>query len=241
MLLKACLNGPRHADEHFALPVRGEALAADGLASVRCGAGAIHLHPRDDEGRESLDASVVDPAVRLVRAACRVPVGVATGAWVEPDPARRAALVSAWTEPDFASVNLSEQGAAEVMRALLKAGIGVEAGIWTPEEAERLGSTGLGERLTRVLVEVVIGSGDAAAARAREIDAALDPLAIRAPRLHHGEGPATWPVLRQAISLRREIRIGLEDTLLLPDGAPAAGNAELVAAAAALRTAACPR
>ncbi len=58
MLLKACLNGARHADEHPALPVSVEALAADAVACVRAGAGAIHMHPRDAEGRESLEVGV---------------------------------------------------------------------------------------------------------------------------------------------------------------------------------------
>lgn len=234
MLLKACLNGPRRADEHPALPVGVEALAADAIACVRAGAGAIHLHPRDGEGCESLEAGVVDRAVRAVRAACGVPVGVATGAWVEPDPRRRAALVGAWTEPDFASVNLSEPGAVEVMRALLDAGVGIEAGIWSVEDAGRLASSGLADRPLRVLVEVLRGAGDEAAASAREIDAALDRLGIAAPRLHHGEELAAWPVLRQGIVLGRDLRIGLEDTLVLPDGSAARDNAALVAAAAQL-------
>lgn len=234
MLLKACLNGPRRPGEHPALPLSVEALAADAVASVRAGAGAIHMHPRDAEGRESLEARVVDAAVRGVREACGVPVGVATGAWVEPDPERRAQLVGAWTEPDFASVNLSEPGATDVMRALLDAGIGIEAGIWSPKDVERLASSGLADRPMRVLVEVMRGSGEVAAAAAREIDAALDRLGIRAPRLHHGEELAAWPVLRQGIALGRDLRVGLEDTLVLPDGSPARDNAALVAAAARL-------
>jgi uncharacterized protein (DUF849 family) len=234
VLLKACLNGPRDASAHPALPIGVEALAADAVACVRAGAGAIHMHPRDGEGRESLEAGAIDAAVRRVREACGVPVGVATGAWVEPDPGRRADLVSAWTEPDFASVNLSEPGAVEVMRALLDAGVGIEAGIWSPEDAERLASSGLADRPMRVLVEVMHGSGEVAAAAARDIDAALDRLGIRAPRLHHGEEQAAWPVLRQGIVLGRDLRVGLEDTLVLPDGRPAPGNAALVAAAAQL-------
>ncbi len=235
VLLEACLNGARQVGEHPGLPVSAQQLAADAQACVRCGAGAIHCHPRDGDGRESLDVAVVDAVVRRVRDACGVPVGVATGAWVEPDPERRVALVAAWTTPDFASVNLSEPGAVEVMRALLQAGIGVEAGIWSVEDAERLAASGLASRLTRVLVEVMTGSGDAAAGTAREIDAALDRFAIAAPRLHHGERAATWPVLRQALSRGRDIRTGLEDTLELPGGRPAMSNAELVAAAAQLR------
>jgi uncharacterized protein (DUF849 family) len=235
VLLKACLNGPRQAGEHPALPVTVGALAADAVACVRAGAGAIHLHPRDAEGRESLAAEIVDPAVRAVRDACGVPVGVATGAWVEPDPEHRAALVRRWTAPDFASVNLSEPGAAGVMRALLDAGIGIEAGIWSPEDAERLAASGLADRPLRVLVEVMEGAGEAAAAAAREIDAALDRLGVHAPRLHHGEEAAAWPVLRQGIALGRDLRVGLEDTLVLPDGTPASGNAALVGAADRLR------
>jgi uncharacterized protein (DUF849 family) len=235
MLLKACLNGARGIDEHPFVPVTVEQLAADGAACVRAGAGALHLHPRDSAGRESLDVAVVDPVVCAVRAACGVPIGVATGAWVQPDPGRRAELVSRWTMPDFASVNLSEPGAVEVMQALLAADVGVEAGVWSVDDAERLAGSGLADRVTRVLVEVLEGAGSPAAAAARRIDAALDRLAITADRLHHGEREATWPVLRQALVLGHDIRIGFEDTLTLPDGTTAQSNAELIAAAAVLR------
>ncbi len=240
MLLKACLNGPRDVSEHRALPLSAEQLAADALACVRAGAGAIHLHPRGADGGESLEAGVVDPVVRLVRAACGVPVGVATGAWVEPEPERRAALVAAWTEPDFASVNLSEPGAVPVMRALLAAGVGVEAGVWSTSDAERLGASGLGDRLTRVLVEVMEGADAVAAASALEIDGALDRAGFTAPRLHHGEGPACWPVLRQALVLGRDIRIGLEDTLVLPDGSARARQRRSGRPAAAAGLRRCP-
>ena len=175
-----------------------------------------------------MQASVVDVVVAQVKR-CGVPVGVATGAWVEPDPERRAALVAAWSGPDFASVNLSEVGAAEVMRALAGAGIGVEAGVWSPEDAERLAATGVD--VLRVLVEVIGGEASTAVARADAIEAALDAAGVTAPRLVHGEEDACWPVLRHALATGRDTRIGLEDTLLGPDGAPAPGNAELVRAA----------
>ena len=232
MLLKACLNGARSADQHPALPITVDAMVADAAACVAAGAGAIHLHPRDADGRESLAADIVDDTVRRVQAACGVPVGVATGAWVEPDPERRAALFGAWTAPGFASVNLSEPGAEAVMRALLDSGlVGIEAGVWSVADAERLAATGLAGALTRVLVEVIDVPREAAPGAARAIDAALDRLGVTAPRLHHGEEEATWPVLEQAVALGRDTRVGLEDTLLLPDGSPAAGNAELVALA----------
>lgn len=230
MLLKAALNGNRSPVAHPALPTTPEQFAVDAAACVRAGAGAIHMHPRRGDGRESLEAGVVDPAVRAVRAAARVPVGVSTGAWIEPDPERRAALARTWQEPDMASVNLGEAGAELVMAALLDAEIGVEAGVWSLEDAERLRATDLADRVMRVLVEIVHPVADPEA-EARRIDAALDDLGVRAPRLHHGEEDAAWPVLRQAVGLGRDTRIGLEDTLVLPDGTTAASNESLVSAA----------
>jgi uncharacterized protein (DUF849 family) len=159
-----------------------------------------------------------------------VAVGVSTGAWIEPDPRRRAELVSAWREPDMASVNLSEDGAETVMQALLDAGIGIEAGIWSVDDAERLAASGFAARVVRVLVEIAHPVQDPAA-EAMTIDERLDRLGIAAPRLHHGEEDATWPVLRQAVTLGRDVRIGLEDTFFFPDGALAPSNEALVLAA----------
>ena len=230
MLLKACLNGARGPGEHPALPLTAEELAHDARACVEAGAGAIHLHPRDADGSESLSAAVVDPVVARARATCGVPVGVATGAWVEPDAERRAALVAEWREPDFASVNLSEEGAADVMRALAGAGIGIEAGVWSVEDAERLAAIRPAPTLVRILVEVMQGGPDDAMA----IERALDRLGVEGPRLVHGEEDACWPVLAWAGASGRDSRVGLEDTLVLPDGSAAPGNATLVRVAVAL-------
>jgi uncharacterized protein (DUF849 family) len=223
MLLQAALNGELTKAAHPAVPVSADELARDAAACVAAGAGAIHLHARDADGRERLDAEVVDAVVARVRGACGVPVGVSTGEWIEPNPRRRAELVGAWTAPDYASVNLSEPGAVKVMRALLSAGVGIEAGVWSVADAERLVASGLGDRVTRVLVEPV----DVVA----EIHAALDDLGVEAPRLQHGDGEATWVLLRDAIARGIDTRIGLEDTFEDPDGGRTAGNAALLGAA----------
>jgi uncharacterized protein (DUF849 family) len=233
VLLKAALNGDRPSGSHPCLPLLPKQLADDAASCVQAGAGAIHIHPRDGEGNESLDATVIDVVVREVRRAAAVPIGVSTGAWIEPRPEHRAEEVSRWREPNMASVNLSEDGAELVMEALHAAGIGIEAGVWSVADAERLAATRFAGRLVRVLVEIAHPSDDPAA-EARAIDAALDRLGITAPRLHHGDGDATWPVLRQAIQLGRDIRIGLEDTLLLPDASFAPTNEALVRAAVSI-------
>ena len=92
-------------------------LARDAAACVAAGARTIHLHPRDSEGQQTLEAGVVDEVVKKVRGACGVPVGTTTSAEIEPDPERRLGLVRAWREPDYASVNLSEAGAMESWRS----------------------------------------------------------------------------------------------------------------------------
>jgi uncharacterized protein (DUF849 family) len=231
VLLQAALNGPFGKDRHPELPVSEQELARDGAACVAAGARAIHLHPRDADGAERLDARVVDATVAAVRDACGVPVGVSTGAWIDPDLGRRLDLIAGWSAPDYASVNLSEDGATATMRTLLDAGVGIEAGVWSVEDAERLAATGLGDRVTRVLVEPVdVCAGDAVAV-VDEIHATLDRLRLTAPRLQHGDGDATWVLLRDAIRRRIDTRIGLEDTVAGPDGARAGGNEALVRAA----------
>jgi uncharacterized protein (DUF849 family) len=239
MLVKACLNGGTTRREHPAVPQTPAELAADAAAVVRAGAGAIHLHPRDESGAEALAAPAVLAAVAAVQEAVPgVPVGVTTGLWIAGGNSNsRLELVSGWSgpgKPAFASVNLSEPGAAELAALLGELGIAVEAGISSVADAHALAESGLGDGLLRILIEPEETSAEGAVAAAAAVEAALDGHGFTAPRLHHGFGLATWHVLRAAIALGRDIRVGLEDTPVLADGTPATSNAELVAAAVAL-------
>jgi uncharacterized protein (DUF849 family) len=176
--------------------------------------------------------------VKKVRDACGVSVGVTTSAEIEPDPERRLELVRAWRVPDYASVNLSETGATEVMEALTQVGIGIEVGVWTVEDAERLAASGLGGWVTRILVEPgelqLLDSeekaGDAIEL-VEDIHRALDQFGLTSPRLQHGDGKVTWVLLMDAIHRGLDTRIGLEDTLFGPNGEQTTGNEALVRAA----------
>ncbi|HET6529925.1 MAG TPA: 3-keto-5-aminohexanoate cleavage protein [Actinoplanes sp.] len=224
--IKACLNGGR--DEPH-VPKTPDQLAGAAVAAARAGAEAVHLHPRGADGRESLHPADVGAAVSAVRRA-GVPVGVSTGLWITGgDPARRLALVRDWgVRPDFASVNVGEDGYDELVATLTGMGVAVEAGVWTPAEAGRAGP------VQRVLVEIInTPAGDAVAAA----DAILDRLDGTVPVLLHGEEDTCWPLIAHAGRRRLPTRIGLEDTLVLPGGAPAPDNAALVRAALAIWTA----
>lgn len=245
MLIKACLNGPTKRETHPAVPQTPAELAADAAAVVDAGAGAVHMHPRDSTGAETLEADSVLAAVAAVRAAISAPIGVTTGLWAAGhDPARRMSLVERWAGPDlpdFASVNLSEPGAEELAALLTERGVAVEAGISTVADADTLAASAFGGQVLRILVESDEREPADAVARAAAIDAALDRHGFTAPRLHHSYGLATWSVLRAGLLLGRDIRIGLEDTAVLADGRTATGNRELVEAGVRLASEVEPR
>lgn len=211
------------------------ALAAAARQAVAAGAEDVHVHPKTPCGQDSLAPRVVAAAVEAIRAVVDVPVGVTTGAWAEPDPVRRVARVGSWTAlPDHASVNWHEPGAEALAAALLERGVGIEAGIWSGTAGARLfARSPLAPRVLRVLAEVTDTDAGSAPATARELLAALAGAAPGRPVLLHGQDGGAWPVLRLAGALGLDTRIGLEDTLLLPDGGPARDNAQLIRAAAA--------
>ena len=230
MLLQACLNGSRGAGSHKALPLTPDELADDALRVVAEGAEALHVHPRDANGRESLDATVIGQAIEAIRSSTDVPVGVSTGAWFLPNPTERVVAVKQWKAlPDYASVNFHEEGAVEVAQALLERGIAIEAGLWNSSAAEVLARSGLTASCLRVLLEPMDANAADALATVRAIERVL---ASEAPsRMLHGVDATTWAMIDEAIGRNYDTRIGLEDTLTMPDGTAATDNAALVSAA----------
>jgi uncharacterized protein (DUF849 family) len=218
--------------EHPALPVTAAELARDVAAAVGAGAGAVHLHVKDDRGADTLDAEPLGEVLVAVRAAApRRPIGVTTGAWALPDPKARVAAIKAWhVVPDFASVNWHEDGADQAAQALLELGVGVEAGLWHEDAVAAWNRSPFRARCLRVLLELPDGLDQTGTLRiADQLLAAVRAGPDEAvPVLLHGEGSSTWPALRYAAELGLPTRIGLEDTLVMPDGSVAADNAALV-------------
>jgi uncharacterized protein (DUF849 family) len=225
-MIKVCLNGGRSRAEHPAVPYTSDELVAEAVGAVAAGAFAVHAHPRSESGVESLAAADIGPAVSALRQV-GVPVGVSTGLWITGgDLDERLARVRRWGDlpvaarPDFASVNVGEPGFDALVGVLRAAGIGVEPGVWSVADAERIRGT---SGWVRVLVEIIGGPADTALARADEILAVLD---VRP--LLHGEEAACWPLVAHAHALGLDTRIGLEDTTVGPAGEAVTGNADLV-------------
>ncbi len=228
--IQACINGSRLRDAHGSLPRSAAELGWDARDCAEAGATSVHVHPREPR-RESMAPTAVARSVNAIRAAAPdLPIGVTTGAWLVENPRDRVSLIEQWDVlPDFASVNWHEEGASDVSAALLDRGIGLEVGLWTLSAARTWVSSELRSECLRVLVELP------SRATVELADEILDIVGDEFPILLHGENESCWPALRHALALGHGIRIGLEDTLELPDGTPAPGNPALVRAALALR------
>ena len=234
MLIEVALNGGRTRAEHPRVPCSPQELAAAAKEAVAAGAGAAHFHVRAADERETLDADDVARAVSAVRAAIPgIPFGVSTGLWMVRDARERHEKVAAWkTFPDFASVNFNEDGGIALAEMLLAKGIGVEAGMGSVLATEKFLQSKLAGRCRWVLLEPEQQEMEPALAVIAKIEEMLRQARIALPIILHGVGRTAWELIDVAAQRGYDTRIGFEDTLTLPDGTQARGNAELVAEAA---------
>lgn len=235
MLLQAALNGGRSRADHPAIPITPDELAVEAAAAVAAGARALHVHPRDASGAESLEAEAVEAALVAIRVACPgVPVGVSTGAWIAPGGLARGAAMRRWrTVPDYVSLNLSESDAPEIAAIACEMGIPIEAGLWSRADVARFLREPWRDAALRVLIEINEQGAYEALGAFEGVVAELDEGGWRGPVLSHGLDTGFWPVLAAAVRAGHDLRIGLEDVLVLPDGTRAAGNGALAQAALA--------
>jgi uncharacterized protein (DUF849 family) len=245
-LVQATVNGPFGRDHHPQVPVTCDEVRRDVAACTRAGARSFHIHTRDAAGAESLSPDDVAAMVAAARQGAEesgsdVEIGLSTGAWIVPDLGTRLAMIGGWVGVDCATVNVSEEGFEHVMAAMLEAGVGLDVGIWAMEDVRRFERSEFLAHVARISVELDTGppyylSGDPTA-HAAEIHAALDGVGVTAPRLEHGDGAWTWPLVKDAFRRGWATRVGFEDSVFLPDGSLAQDNAALVAAAVELRDA----
>lgn len=235
-MINACLNGDRHPRVHPRIPVTPSELAEAAVASIEAGAEMVHIHPRDLAGNETFRVEPVVAALNAIRERVATRISVTTRDGIVESPQAKLALIREWPGPDdggpdCASVNWHEPGAEDVAKTLRLKGIGVEAGIWSPAAATQFVSGPWPWQVERVLVELIPGytPGSQGTWAAERVMAALGMSPV--PVLVHGENDWAWPVLRWAKSAGHDVRIGLEDTLVLPSGSGAMDNADLVRAA----------
>lgn len=111
--------------------------------------------------------------------------------------------------------------------------VGVEAGIWSVQDAERFVALSTADRCLRILVEMTSDDPVEASNEAARVLAILQADGPDLPILLHGENGSAWSMIDEAARLGVSTRIGFEDVLTGPDGKLADNNAALVEAAAA--------
>ncbi len=234
MLIECALNGSRTRTEHPGVPCTPQELADSAREAVAAGAGAAHFHVRNRDGHESLQPDDVARAVEALRAAIPgTPFGVSTGAWIVPDVKARHEKVARWKVlPPFASINFNEEGGVALAELVLSRGVGIEAGVGSPQAVEALVASGLANRCLRVMFEPEQQDLKAALDAVERLETVLDHAGVKIPRLLHGLNRTAWDMIDAAVKRGYDTRIGLEDALTFPDGTQPASNAALVAEAA---------
>ena len=246
VVLAVAPNGGRKTKaDHPALPLTAEELALTAAECLERGASMIHLHVRDAEGRHCLDPEAYRAAIAQICEAVgdRLVVQITSESIGHYSPAEQRAAVLK-TNPEAVSLALRElvpEGADEkdfcqFLGKLKQMRIWPQIILYTPEEAERLGAMvkqGL-IPFDRLAVVYVLGRYSLTrTASARDLLPFLGP---DMPRFESWSvcafGRRETACVTAAALLGGHARVGFENNLVLPDGARAASNGELVAAAA---------
>ena len=229
MFIKAALNGARSKSDNDSVPHHLEEIERETGAVYGAGCRVFHIHCYDETGKESLRPYDIAALVsRIRKISPDILLGISTGDWIEPDIEKRTAYIKEWyTLPDFASVNMIEEGAVRIANLLLEKGIAVEAGLNNKEAAKVFINSGLRDKCLRVLLEPEEEIAEDALNTAAEIEGILNLHNVSAPRLLHGFNSAAWDLLKEAKRKGYDGRIGLEDTVYLPKGEKASGNLEI--------------
>lgn len=256
LILTVAPNGARKTrQDHPAVPISPAELAATAKACLAAGAAMIHLHVRDAEQKHSLDVGAYREAIAAVRAAVGddLVIQVTSEAVGIYSPQQQMAMVRT-LEPEAVSLAVRE--------IVPDAGSEPEAGRFLAELAEAgtlpqfiLYDAADVARFAALRESGVIPAGPAfllfvlgrytAGQRSQPGDLLPFLAALHATEGHAAPGSGTLPwavcafgaqetaCVTAAATLGGHARVGFENNLLLPSGARAADNAELVAAAAA--------
>lgn len=245
-LIMAAINGARRTTEdHPALPVTPPAMAQAAATCAKAGAGALHLHVRDDQQRHVLDAGRYREALAAIaEAAPGLAVQVTTEAVGRYSPAEMVAVLRA-LEPAQASVAVTELAregdalARQTYAWAAEAGVQIQHILYAPEDLIRLASL-LPDGQEGVSLLFVLGRyTENQQSDPRQVlpflgALAASPLADRVRRwMVCAFGQNETRCLLTAAALGSDVRVGFENSLWHADGTLARDNAERVAAIAA--------
>jgi 3-keto-5-aminohexanoate cleavage enzyme len=246
-LIMVAPNGARRSrGDHPALPLTIAEIAETARTCQAAGAGAIHLHVRDADGRHVLDAGLYREAAAAVREATRgrMLVQITSEAVGLYSPQEQIAAVEA-AGPEAVSVALremvptraEERAAAAFYWRCREAGIGVQHILYSPEELDLLSGLIARRVIPPELLSVILVLGrysEGQESDPRNLTAWLARLAAsgldgRAEWMLCAFGRGETASLAAALAFGGHARVGFENSLWEPDGSVAPDNAARVA------------
>lgn len=246
LLVVAALNGTRSVGECPKLPLSPGDLAAEARRAVDAGAGIVQVHARNADGSPAFDL-VVDDIVSAIRAAVDVPIAISTQRSRQTSLGTVTALFRVLRDlPDLGVVHVRapepdlpahREEARQILAALDAAGVRpapVAGNLDALSDLAVLYQDSLLGRAPFVLLTFGASTSESADTSPgtphnvlRLLDTAHSELA-QLPVVASGRNEASPIVQAVAAAAGAHVRVGFEDSVTLPDGAPASSNAQLV-------------
>lgn len=237
-------GGRRTKADHPALPITPAELADVAAASLDAGAAMIHVHVRGRDGRHLLDAEAYRAATAAIRASVgdRLVLQITSEALgiYRPEQQMRVALE---VRPEAVSLALRElvpdqaheAAFASFLETLRREKVTPQIILYTPEEATYLAALAGRGLIPFDNLPVLYVLGRYTVGQTSRPADLLPFLAPGIPASGHwmvcAFGGQETACVTAAALLGGHARVGFENNLFLPNGTPAFGNQDLVAAA----------
>ncbi len=238
-------NGGRKVKaDHPAVPLTPAELAVTAAHCLDAGAAMIHAHVRKADGSHLLDADAYRDAIAAIRSTVgdRLVIQITSEALGQYTPAQQRAVVQA-VKPDAVSLALrelvpdagEEKAFSDLLGWMKRESVTPQIILYDVGDAARLAELQKRGLIPFARLPVLYVLGRYTAGQTSSPADLLPFLAPDAPAFAHWSlcafGAQETACVTAGALLGGHIRVGFENNELLPNGARAAGNQDLVAAA----------
>ncbi len=239
-ILTAALTGPIATKaDNPALPTTPDEIAAEAQAAWEAGAAIVHVHLRDEDGQPTADVELARRTVALIEARCPVLIQLSTGVGLGVPFEQREQLVEA--RPAMATLNVCSMsfgagefrnppsGVRRLAARMRELGVKAELEIYDTGHLDfALALHAEGLLVEPLQFSIVLGVRGGAAATPENLISMVRRLPAGSAWQVIGIGRDNLPLTAFGLAMGGNARTGMEDTLLLRRGEPAAGNRPLV-------------
>jgi 3-keto-5-aminohexanoate cleavage enzyme len=239
-IITAALTGPiASKHDNPALPTSPEEIAAAAAGASEAGAAVVHVHIRDQQGLPTADLEIARRVVGLIEDRCPALIQLSTGVGLDVPYEARERLVEA--RPRMATLNVCTMsfgtgefrnppdGVRRLASRMGELGIRPELEIYDTGHLDAaLSLLAEGLLVEPLQFSIVLGVRGGAPATVESLMSMVARLPAGSVWQVIGIGRANLQMTTIGLALGGNARTGMEDTLMLRRGVPAASNAQLV-------------